>query len=208
MNRTLLPAGIALITLLLAATAAFGWATRGFEALTSDRARQVELRTSPRLVPAIPLIDSHGQLASLRDMVGSRRYTVVALVYTQCTSLCLLTTSSEAYLQDRLAKTGLDDVGLLTISFDPARDTPAALARYARRAKADPGRWTIATVANPADLDRLLDAFGVVVLPQPDGEFIHNGALFLVGKDGRLFDAVDPDAADVVLRRLRALGAS
>jgi protein SCO1/2 len=204
-NRTHLTNAIALCALLLATGTVFAWMTRGFQAVTSDRARQVELRTRPRLVPDVTLIDSHGRLVRFRELVGSRKYTVVALVYTQCTTLCLLTASSESYVQEQTRKRGLEDVGLLTISFDPARDTPAALARYARRVKAEPGRWTIATVANPADLDRLLDTFGIVVLPQPDGEFIHNGALFIVDREGRLLDAVDPDASDLVIPRLAAL---
>lgn len=202
MKARWIPSVAALMVVLLLATVALASVTRGFAAITSDRARQVELRASPRSVPDISLIDSYGQTTSLPKLLRANRITAVALVYTQCVSLCLLTTSSESYLQAQLDKRGVHDVGLLTISFDPARDTPAALSRYARRVKADPSRWTIATVAHPDDLARLLEAFGVVVLPQPDGEFIHNGALFLADRQGRLYDALDPDAADLAMARL------
>jgi protein SCO1/2 len=180
--------------------------THGFHAITSDQARQQALSESPRVLPSIPLVDSHGQSTELRDIASERPFTVVTLVYTQCTSLCLLTASSEAYLQTKLHDAGLQEqVGLLTISFDPARDTPEELALYARRVKADPKAWTIATVADPSDLDRTLEAFGVVVLPDGAGGYTHNGALFLVDRRGRLFDALDPDAADRAFERLAPL---
>lgn len=206
MTRRMLPTWLALAAIAIATVVGFHRLTHGFHAVTSDQARQRALAASPRELPSIPLVDSHGWLTDLRDITGERRFTVVALVYTQCTSLCLLTASSEAYLQARLREAGLlSQVRLVTISFDPARDTPEVLARYAGRVKADADAWTIATVADPADLERLLDIFGVVVIPDIGGEYTHNGALFLVDQRGRLFDALDPDAADRMFERLVAL---
>ncbi|GAB3093361.1 SCO family protein [Lysobacter terrae] len=201
----MLPTWLTLAAIVIATVCVLHVITHGFRAITSDQARQRALAESPRDLPRIPLIDSHGQKTDLRQVAAERPYAVVSLVYTQCTSLCLLTTSSEAYLQAKLRDTGLEgQVGLLTISFDPARDTPDALAMYARRVKADPGHWTIATVADSSDLARLLDVFGVVVLPDGAGGYTHNGALFLVDRHGRLFDALDPDAADQAYVRLAA----
>jgi protein SCO1/2 len=208
MRRHLLPTALAVAIVLVAAIFCVHAMTLGFSALTSDKARQVAFARTPARIPDLALVDSRHRIVSLRSVVGEKRWTVVALVYTQCTTLCLVTASGEAWLQERLPSTGVDSqVGLLTISFDPARDTPDALARYAQRVKARPGRWTIATVAAQRDLDPLLDAFGIVVIPGDDGELIHNGALFLVDREGRIFDAFDPDAADAVMARLTALEA-
>jgi protein SCO1/2 len=202
----MLPTWLTLATIVLATTIGAYFITHGFRAVTSDVARQRALAESPRMVPAIALIDSHGQSTDLRQVTRERPYTVVSLVYTQCTSLCLLTTSSEAYLQSRLRDPTLQkQVGLVTISFDPARDTPEQLANYARRVKADAETWTIATVAGPSDLNALLDTFGVVVLPDGAGGYTHNGALFIVDRHGRLFEALDPDAADRAFDRLMTL---
>lgn len=203
--QRMLPTWLTLAVIVIATVWGLHYATHGFHAITRDQARQRALAESPRDLPPIRLIDSHGQQSDLRQVAAERPYTVVSLVYTQCTSLCLLTTSSEAYLQAKLRDTGIErQVGLLTISFDPARDATEALALYARRVKADPGHWTIATVADSSDLTRLLDVFGVVVLPDGAGGYTHNGALFLVDRRGRLFDALDPDAADQAYDRLAA----
>lgn len=197
---------LAVATVVIGSVATLYGITHGFQAVTSDQARQEALATSPRELPSIRLVDSQRRLTDLKAMASDRQYTVVSLVYTQCTSLCLLTASSEAYLQDKLRHTPWQDkVGLVTISFDPARDTPEALAQYARRMKADPARWTIATVADSADLERLLSTFQIVVLPDGQGDYTHNGALFLVDQRGRLFAALDPDAADEAFTRLAGL---
>jgi protein SCO1/2 len=82
-------------------------------------------------------------------------------------------------------------VGLLSISFDPARDTPAALRDYARRMHADPRIWKFATLADGRDARRLLDEFGIVVIRAPAGEFDHNAAIHVVDARARLVRIVD-----------------
>lgn len=202
------PTWIATTLVVLAASCGLHAATHGFRAWTSDDARQLAIANAPRALPSIELLDSTGQVRHLQEIMREHRYTVVALVYTQCTSLCLVMASSESFLQSRLRDAGMaDQVGLLTISFDPSRDTPEVLARYARRVKAGSG-WTVATVADPRELAALLGAFDVVVLPDGNGEFIHNGALFLVDSDGLLFDALAPDAPDLAFARVATLVAS
>ena len=46
-----------------------------------------------------------------------------------------------------------------------------------------------------AELDVLRQAFGLIVIPDGTGGFIHNGDVYLIDADGRLARAFDPDAA-------------
>jgi tellurite resistance protein len=192
---------IAMVLLALAGLALFGSLTRGFQAVTSDGVRRIDMERRARTLPAITLVDSGGRLFSLND-IGARN-TLITLGYTTCVDICRTTASGQAYLQQELRARKLDEqVRLLTISFDPARDTPAALAAYARKMKADPARWTFATVADPADLPRLLKLFEIVVLPDGLGGFVHNGAIFLAGPDGRVVRTYDIDRPDQALADL------
>lgn len=75
---------------------------------------------------------------------------------------------------------------MLSISFDPANDSPAALAEYAKRMRMNPQIWQIATLTRWQDRRQLLDAFGIMVLPAPLGEFEHNAALHVVSSNGVL----------------------
>lgn len=160
--------------------------------VTSDGARRVEMERSPRPVPAIDLVDNRGEVLGLSERVGKGRATIVALVYTRCTTVCRVTGSSEAYLQAQIRSRALEDrVRLLTLSFDPVHDTPDNLARYARRMRADRDVWSIATVSNVEDLSRMLDFFGIVVIPDGLGGYEHNSALFVIDEAGRLAGAYD-----------------
>ena len=60
---------------------------------------------------------------------------------------------------------------------------------------ADGDIWRIARVTDRAQLQSLLDAFGIIVIPDEFGGFEHNTALHLVGRDGRLMLISDIDKA-------------
>ncbi len=83
-------------------------------------------------------------------------------------------------------------VALLSISFDPENDDRAALRLYGERFGAKPPQWRIAAPADAHGLDVLLKSFGVVVIPDGMGGFIHNGAIYLVDAQGRLARILDP----------------
>jgi protein SCO1/2 len=198
----------ALVTFLIvvSATAAFAHVTRGFRAVTADGVRRIDLARSPRALPAISMIRSNGQAFQLSDIgkQGSHA-TLVTLVYTRCMTICRVGASGQAYLQQEILARGLENqVKLLTLSFDPANDTPQALSAYARRMRADTKLWEFATVTDVADLGSLLKLFEIVVLPDGLGGYSHNAALFLVDRQGRVSRAYDIDRPDAVLADLLA----
>ncbi|MGO4158083.1 SCO family protein [Cupriavidus sp. YAF13] len=195
------------LVLVLAGAAVFA-TTRGLRTLSADGARRLDLARAPRELPALALFDQTGRRHDFGGPMpqgeGSgkrgRPVTLVTFVYTRCLAICRTSASGQAWLQQQLRERGLQDrVRLLTLSFDPARDTPAALLAYARTLRADPAIWTFATVADPARLRGLLDAFGIVVLPDGLGGYSHNAALFLVDAQGRLAAAYDVERPDLAL---------
>jgi protein SCO1/2 len=195
---------LAMCALALAGLLLFDHLTRGFQAVTSDGVRRIDLVRAPRPLPPIQLVDSSGARFSLADIAGpSGQSTLITLVYTHCVDVCRTAASGQAYLQQELRARGLDQqVRQLTISFDPKRDTPEALRAYARSMQADPLRWRFATVADAADLARLLKAFEVVVLPDGRGGLVHNGAIFVADPLGRLVQTYDLDRPDQALADL------
>lgn len=195
---------LAMCALALAGLLLFDHLTRGFQAVTSDGVRRIDLVRAPRPLPPIQLVDSSGARFSLADIAGpGGQSTLITLVYTHCVDICRTAASGQAYLQQELRARGLDNhVRQLTISFDPGRDTPEALRAYARSMQADPLRWRFATVADAADLARLLKAFEVVVLPDGRGGLVHNGAIFVADPLGRLVQTYDLDRPDQALADL------
>jgi protein SCO1/2 len=193
----------ALATLAVGALAlsAFAGVTRGFAAVTSDGVRRADIAQAPRALPDLALVDGAGRTLALSDYAASEApITFVTLQYLRCQSVCLTSASGQSWLQSEIQARGLEGtMRLLTLSFDPANDTPAVLAAHARRLHADPALWRFATVADPAHLARMLSLFGVVVLPDGLGGYAHNAALFVIDGQGRLAQAYDVDRPDVAL---------
>jgi protein SCO1/2 len=176
------------LLVLLAGLVALFHATAGGTAYTTETLRRSEVAQAPLPVPDFRVIDAQGREQGLRELLAADgRVWIVDFVYTRCATLCLALGTVFQQLQAELLGQGLQDrVGLLSISFDPEQDRPPALADYARRMRMEPGAWRLLSLAEPADRRRLLDSFGIMVVPAPLGEFEHNAALHIVTADGRL----------------------
>lgn len=183
-------AAAALATLLGAGV--LWWGTDGLQAFTAETARRAQILRAPRALPAAVLEDQDGRTFSLRDYRG--RLLAVEFIYTRCTTLCRSLGMAFRQVRDRVPREALErDFALVSISFDPARDDPASLKTYGRAYGADGEHWRIARVGDEAELARLLEAFGIVVIPDGLGGFEHNAAIHLLGRDGRLVQINDID---------------
>lgn len=177
-------------------------ATDGFQALTSEQARRLAIAAEPRPVPDVELQDQNGARFRLSDYGG--KTLVVDFIYTRCPTVCQAMGATFRQLADRLPA---EDVILLSISFDPVHDTPAALGEYARWQRADGVHWRIARLADPAALPALLQAFAVVVIPEAYGGYQHNAAVHVINGEGHLSRVLDYDEpvevlADNIIRSL------
>jgi cytochrome oxidase Cu insertion factor (SCO1/SenC/PrrC family) len=110
----------------------------GFE----NAARKAE-HDLPRLweVPDFALIERSGQSVTRADLLG--KVWIASVIFTRCVEECPLVSSHMARLQD--AFTAEPDVRLVSITVDPAFDTPEVLTRYAQSFAAQPQRWFFLT---------------------------------------------------------------
>jgi protein SCO1/2 len=92
-------------------------------------------------VPAYTLIDQDGQPVSDADLRG--QIVLYDFIYTSCTTVCPAMTGQMLQVQHQLADEGRlgEDVTLVTITFDPERDTPERLREYARQMNAGDDGW-------------------------------------------------------------------
>ncbi len=176
-------------------------ATDGGHAFTTEALRRGQVARTPQQLPDFSLRDRADQPAMLRQLLASDgRVQIVDFVYTRCQTVCSVLGSVYQRLQQQVLERGLQDkIGLLTISFDPVNDDAAALRDYAARLRMDPAAWQIVTLASVGDRRRLLDAFGIMVVPAPLGEFEHNAALHIIDPAGRLVRIVDYEAINQVI---------
>lgn len=194
MTRGFLP-----LLAIVAATgiAALAWETDGFRVVTSAGARQLSIERTPRLLPDVRLVDQDGHAFSLSSYEG--RPVLVDFIYTRCPTLCgVLGDDFHGVLQLMSAGAGAQ-IDLISISFDPQNDDREALQLYGDRYGAKAPRWRIAAPADERSLAELLQGFGVVVIPDGMGGFIHNSAVYLVDARGRLARILDPDSPPQLL---------
>ena len=183
----------ATIAVLVASLMILLHATGGGQSFTTETLRRQHISQQAEPIPAFDVILGNGQRTTLKAVLApGGKVWLVDFVYIRCQTLCLSLGSIYQQLQAQIEARGLQGkVGLLSISFDPANDSPAALADYAQRMGMNPQVWQIATLSQWQDRRRLLDAFGIMVLPAPLGEFEHNAALHVVTSDARLTRIMD-----------------
>jgi protein SCO1 len=182
---------VLLAVVLATGIGALAFATDGFRVVTSARARQLSIERQPLALPDVRLRDQDGNAFSLLGYRG--RPLLVDFIYTRCPTLCSAR-GDDFHRVMELAHDAATRIDLLSISFDPGNDDSEALRLYADRYGAVAPRWRIATPTDARGLGALLQSFGVVVIPDGMGGFIHNSAVYVVDGRGRLVRILDPDA--------------
>lgn len=123
-----------------------------------------------------------GRATTLAEFRG--RPVVVAMIFTQCSYACPLIVTDLLALQARLPDKLRRDTAFVLVSFDTARDTPAALARY-RAARALDGNWTLLRGDGHA-VRELAALLGVKYQPEPGGGFAHSNLFTLLNREGEV----------------------
>ena len=205
----------AVLSLLLALCgyAAADWLTHGFQVWTDEGARRLEVALQPVDAPRVA-VDGPGvaapDLPALLAQGGG--VTIADFIYTRCQTVCLSLGSTFQQLQAALrahAEAGHSaNVRLLSISFDGARDHPAALRAYAQGLRADPALWRFVRVPDAAQEQALLRRLGVVVVPDGRGDYEHNAALLVFDARGRMVRVFDVAEQQLALDYARHLARS
>lgn len=200
-DRRSLRLAIALLVVCAIGLGAMAAITDGFTLVTTETARRQSIARHPRPLPDVMLGTGSVTGGSLRRLLhDDGRVAIVDFIYTRCFSICLAMGSEFQQLQDTIRRRGLAGrIRLVSVSFDPA-DTPDDLARYARTMHADPSIWQFYGAPSQPGLEDLLGTFGVVVVPAPLGQFVHNAAYHVVTPDARLARVVDYGERHAALR--------
>jgi len=188
------------IAVFLLSVWAFYAQTDGFSVLTSETARRYSIARQAVHLPSAAIQKSTGKTRLLdQELAADGRVAIINFMFTRCTSVCVQMGEEFQQLQQAIQERNLSDkVRLISISFDP-RDTADWLGRYHKRMHADESIWQAVLASNDAERERLLRAFGIVVVPAPYGQFEHNTAYHVVTANGELTRIVDINNTDIVL---------
>jgi len=158
------------------------------EPTTVTTGKGVPLLKPGDVVPDSPFVDQDGRKRAFKSFRGSM--VVMTFIYTRCPlpTFCPMMDRHFVFIQERLHDDpALKNVHLVTVSFDPAYDTPPVLKKHAQELNADPSRWTFLT-GDPEAIGKFGARFGVFVTRASNDprDITHNLRTAIVGPDGRL----------------------
>jgi protein SCO1/2 len=136
-------------------------------------------------VPDFTLVDQRHRPLTLSSLRG--RIVALNFLYTSCAlpQFCFRVASHFRVLQKRFADRLPHDLALVSVTFDPERDTPEVLADYAAQSlRADTTTWRFLT-GPVADVRRVCDLFGMQYF-QDEGLMNHSLQTAVIDRRGVL----------------------
>jgi protein SCO1/2 len=170
--------------------------------------------------PPLPLLGQVGSF-TLTNQLGlpfgssnlAGRIWVADIIFTRCPGPCLRMSTNFAQLAATLPAE--DRVMLVSLTADPAVDTPEMLRRYGEKFGARPDRWQFLTGRKDAVYAVAMQQLRLAVEEQeagatvpPEDLFIHSTRLVLVDRQGRLrgvYEGAEPGNLGALRGDLRRL---
>jgi protein SCO1 len=191
------------LLVLLAWVGLLFWWTAGFSAFTTYSHTLQAAGPLPRPAPSFRIRDQFGVSRDTADFQG--RYVLLQFAYLNCGGVCPLAMADFRRIQAALRERMPAELVLLTVSFDPARDTPARLFDAWRRF-GRPAGWLMAALASPLDdgIQADLRRLGVWVSRRDATDFNHSAQAFLLDPEGRVVAVLAmPGNSDRMVAELR-----
>jgi protein SCO1/2 len=147
-------------------------------------------------------------LATLREQVW-----IADIIFTRCPLQCIRMSKRMSELQSRFPAG--KPVKLVSLTADPAWDTPGVLKKYGELYGAAGGRWLFLT-GEKREINRVaINGLKLAVIDKkpeerenPEDLFIHSAKFVLVDKHGRLrgwFDGDNPESAGQIVSAAKTL---
>ncbi|TIP25762.1 MAG: SCO family protein [Mesorhizobium sp.] len=137
--------------------------------------------------PRFELADAEGNSVRLSDF--SDKVVVLNFVFASCTDVCPLHSDLIARVQAMVNETPMKDmVQFLTVTTDPAADTPEVMKAYGEAHGLDPSNWTFLTTREGEADDatrRLSEEYNVRFDPLEGGQQMHGVVTHVIDRGGR-----------------------
>lgn len=156
--------------------------------------------------PSFELKDIDGNDVSLASTNGKAR--IVYFYFANCPDVCPPTTFLLSQVQEQLNKEGKlgKEAELISITFDPERDTPEAIRSFAERNYADPANgWRFLRGEDDESAMKLAEDFGVGVKKDAENDsFMHFNVITLVDKEGQVREWINGSDEELTAEKIVA----
>lgn len=127
--------------------------------LNSSVVAAKDARWGASYLPNVPVVTQGGKSVRFYDDVLKGKTAVISFIYTSCRDICPLVTARLTQLEDRLGELVGRSIVFVSISIDPATDTPAELKKFADAFGIKENGWVFLTGA-PASIDQIRHRLG------------------------------------------------
>lgn len=131
----------------------------------------------------VPLTDQNGRATRLDERRGHPM--LVSMFYTSCKFVCPMLIEALRDTEAKLSAEERQQLTILMVSIDPAKDSVAVLRQTADQRRLDDAHWTLART-DPAHVRKLAAVLGIQYRALANGEFNHTSSLILVDAEGRI----------------------
>jgi protein SCO1/2 len=145
-------------------------------------------------MPSLTLVDQKGRPFRFAETHG--RVAAVQFLYTRCPlpEVCPRLAATFGSMARRFSNRLGKDLLLLSVTLDPAHDTPQVISRYASLWRADGEHWRFLT-GSQAQVREVASRFGIVYWPE-EGVITHTSSIGILDQAGRLRAMVEGLAFD------------
>jgi protein SCO1/2 len=138
----------------------------------------------PGAAPEINLTDHNGHPFRMSDQRG--KVVLLSFGFVNCTDECPLTMAHLKIALEALGD-GAQNVQVVMVSTDPARDTPAAMKGFL-------GNFSPAFIGLPGALDELTKVWTDYSVEVEDGGEAHSSFVYVIDRNGKARETFTPDS--------------
>lgn len=164
----------------------------------------VEIIKEGEQVPAFTFTDQQGRAFTQSNLEG--KYTLMTFIYTTCPvpDFCPRMSQNFDVISASLTEAELEQIQLVSVSFDPRQDTPSVLKAYEQKHK-QRGNWFFIT-GDSVQTKALTAKFGIFTTVATD-QIIHNLQTAVIGPDAKvlLLQSGNKWKPETLLEQLRRL---
>lgn len=147
--------------------------------------REPDIPMTDKKAPDFSMQNVDGSTVTLADTKGKVR--LFYFYFTNCPDVCPPTTYRLSEVQKLLQDKGMfgTDASIVSISFDPERDTLEEIKKWSEKYNADYSGWYFLR-GKEEDVAKMMPEFGSSVFKDEDGNFTHLNVITLVDQDGNI----------------------
>jgi protein SCO1/2 len=124
----------------------------------AGQARAAETQWKDGYVPNVPVTTQDGKSLLFYDDVLKGKISIISFIYTSCRDICPVVTARLSQLEDKLGDAAGRDYFFVSITIDPANDTPDKLKEYGKAFGIGPS-WRFLT-GKQEDIDLIRHRLG------------------------------------------------